>query len=68
LTKSIFLNPIKGNDVWSIWVNTDQIIDQSNKQQAWSSTIEAKIMLNNKEYSGTDAKLYYILGSENPIR
>jgi hypothetical protein len=67
LTKSIFLNPIKSNDVWSIWVNTDQILDQSDKQQAWSSTIEAKIMLNNKEYSGDNAKLYYILGSESQI-
>lgn len=65
LTKSIFLNPIKSNDVWSIWVNTDQILDQSNNHQSWSETIEAKIMLNNKEYSGDDAKLYYILGSES---
>ena len=65
LTKSIFLNPIKSNDVWSIWVNTDQIIDQSNNHQQWSETIEAKIMLNNKPYSGDNAQLYYILGSES---
>lgn len=60
LSKKIYLNPIKSNDTWSIDLSTDQIVDHDDLD----ITVTANIIKNDTIYTGDDAKLTYLWGSE----